>query len=288
MDIHPSSQRGSLGSRPVGASRRPVLALPAATLCLALLGGCMQARMDESREMQTKIASDEAVVILASRRSKALPPKTASWIASAPISPPEPQLARARQQRIRRPAVPGGVEPGTAPTRPEGVTAAPSRPGVSERVAETGVRYVLGSTAAPARSTAVAASPAALRRVLHRLRLVGEEAAYEATIWDIKQAEVGGLGRHQRHRHLGDHRRGRAAAVHRTRRGHGLQPARRTVAHVLPGRRRSHHGRHGWVVDSDESEPDEAPRRVALLLSGCPSSRVRRRRQRRHSFAEWR
>ncbi len=48
-----------------GVPRRPALALPASVLCLALLGGCMQARMDESREMQTKIASDEAVVILA-------------------------------------------------------------------------------------------------------------------------------------------------------------------------------------------------------------------------------
>ncbi len=195
MDIHPSSQRGSLGSRPVGASRRPVLALPAATLCLALLGGCMQARMDESREMQTKIASDEAVVILAKPQIEGAAAEDGfmDCVSSNLASGSHKLRVRGNNEFVDQ--LFPWFEPGTAPTRPEGVTAVLSRPGVSERVAETGVRYIVwldGSTRKidGGGSLACGAAPGAAGCI--GFGWWEKEAAYEATIWDIKQAKSAG------------------------------------------------------------------------------------------------
>ena len=90
---------------------------------------------------------------------------------------------------------PPAEEPGTAPTRPEGVTAVLSRPGVSERVAETGVRYIVwldGNTRKTdgGGSLACGAAPGAAGCI--GFGWWEKESAYEATIWDLKQAKAAG------------------------------------------------------------------------------------------------
>ena len=117
-----------------------VLALAA----IAVLPGCMQSRVDESRELHTKIVKNEAVVIL-----------------------PKPQVEGAAAEEGFMDCVGGGLaghgdsaiavrghqdfldstfpwfEPGTAPSRPEAVEQLLTRPGLAEKVAASHVRYIV-------------------------------------------------------------------------------------------------------------------------------------------------
>jgi len=164
-------------------NRRTVAVLPVVSVCVIALSGCMHARTDESRELQTKIAFDEAVVILA-----------------------KPQIEGAAAEDGFMDCVSSSLgsgrgklfpwfEPGTAPTRPEAVTSVLARPGVSERVAETGVRYIVwldGSTRKTdgGGSLACGAAPGAAGCI--GFGWWEKESAYEATIWDLKQAKTAG------------------------------------------------------------------------------------------------
>ena len=86
-------------------------------------------------------------------------------------------------------------EPGTAPAKPEAVSALLTRPGVSEQVAATGVRYVVwldGSTQKTdgGGSLACGAAPGAAGCI--GFGWWEKESNYEATIWDLKQAKAAG------------------------------------------------------------------------------------------------
>jgi hypothetical protein len=164
-------------------------------LASALLSGCMTAKIEESREMRTQIAADEAVVILAKPQIEG---------ASAEddfMDCVSKQLARGGDA-LR---VQGNdefvdrmfpwFEPGTAPTRPEAVSGVLRQPGVSEAVQATGVRYIVwldGSTRKTdgGGSLACGAAPGAAGCI--GFGWWEKESAYEATIWDIRQAKSAG------------------------------------------------------------------------------------------------
>lgn len=167
----------------------------AALLAGALLSGCMTAKIEESREMQTQIASDEAVVILAKPQIEG---------ASAEddfMDCVSKQLARGGNA-LR---VQGNdefvdrmfpwFEPGTAPTRPEAVSVVLRQPGVSEAVEATGVRYIVWLDGATRKtdgggSLACGAAPGAAGCI--GFGWWEKESAYEATIWDLQQAKSAG------------------------------------------------------------------------------------------------
>ncbi len=89
-------------------------------------------------------------------------------------------------------------EPGTVPTRPEGLTAVLAQPGVSEQVASSGVRYIVWLDGGTRKtdsggSLACGAAPGAAGCI--GFGWWEKEAAYEATVWDLKQAKsVGSVG----------------------------------------------------------------------------------------------
>jgi hypothetical protein len=129
----------------------------------------MQSRVDESRELHTKIEKSEAVVIL-----------------------PKPQVEGAAAEEGFMDCVGGGLagngdsaiavrnhqefvdstfpwfEPGTAPSRPEAIEQLLTRPGVAEKGAAPGAAGCIG------------------------FGWWEKESNYEATIWDIKQAKSAG------------------------------------------------------------------------------------------------
>ncbi len=177
-------------------SRRPVAVLPVVSICFAaLLSGCMHARVDESRELQTKIASDEAVVILAKPQIEGAAAEDGFMdCVSANLASGSKKLKVRGNDQFVDEMFPW-FEPGTAPTRPEAVTGVLSRPGVSERVAETGVRYVVWLDGATRKtdgggSLACGAAPGAAGCI--GFGWWEKESAYEATIWDLKQAKAAG------------------------------------------------------------------------------------------------
>src|SRR5919109_3397426 len=167
-----------------------------AVAAIVALPGCMQSRVDESRELHTKIEKSEAVVIL-----------------------PKPQVEGAAAEEGFMDCVGGGLagngdsaiavrnhqefvdstfpwfEPGTAPARPEAVETLLTRAGVAEKVAASGVRYVVWLDGGTQKtdgggSIACGAAPGAAGCI--GFGWWEKESNYEATIWDLKQAKSAG------------------------------------------------------------------------------------------------
>jgi hypothetical protein len=169
--------------------------LTIACLGVVAASGCMQARIEESREMATPIAKGERIVILA-----------------------KPQIEGAGAEDDFMDCVGDGLnggrhavavqdnndfvdqmfpwfEPSTAPGKPEAMSALLARPGVAEQVTKTGVRYVVwldGSTRKidGGGSLACGAAPGGAGCI--GFGWWEKESDYEATIWDLKQAKSAG------------------------------------------------------------------------------------------------
>jgi len=159
-----------------------------------LLCACMQARIEESREMATPLEKGDRVVILA-----------------------KPQIEGAGAEDSFMDCVSNGLasghkvavhdnnafvdrmfpwfEPSTSPQRPEAMSALLARPGVSEQVAASGVRYVVwldGSTRKTDGGGSLACGAAPGGAGCIGFGWWEKESAYEATIWDLKQAKSAG------------------------------------------------------------------------------------------------
>jgi hypothetical protein len=163
---------------------------------LALLSGCMQSRVDESRELHTKIQKDEAVVILAKPQVEGASAEDAFMhcVAGGLAGRGASAIATRTDEQFTDALFPW-FEPGTAPAKPEGVAALLTRPGVAERVAASGVRYVVWLDGGTQKtdgggSLACGAAPGAAGCL--GFGWWENESNYEATIWDLKQAKAAG------------------------------------------------------------------------------------------------
>jgi hypothetical protein len=165
---------------------------------LLAVGGCMRARVDESRELATSIAANESVVVLAK-------PQIDGAVAESDfIDCVGDRLGRSsRAIHVHSSAdftdrLFPWFEPGTVPSRAEGVAAVLARPGVGEQVAATGVRYIVWLDGGTRKtdgggSLACGAAPGAAGCI--GFGWWEKESAYEATVWDLKQAKsVGTVG----------------------------------------------------------------------------------------------
>lgn len=156
-----------------------------------LLAGCMQARIEESREMPTKIGKTEGVVILAKPQVEGAGSEDGFMdCVGGELSP---IVVHGNDEFVDK--MFPWFEPSTAPARPEAISALLARPGVSERVAATGVRYVVWLDGATRRtdgggSLACGAGPGAAGCI--GFGWWEKESAYEATIWDLQSAKSAG------------------------------------------------------------------------------------------------
>ncbi len=160
-----------------------------------LLQGCMSARVDESRELQTQITREEAIVILAKPQIEGAAAEDRFMDCMSASLARGKDSIRVQDNNLFVDRMFPWFEPGTAPTRPEGVAAILAQPGASEVFADTGVRYVVwldGSTRKTdgGGSLACGAAPGAAGCI--GFGWWEKESAYEATIWDIKQAKTAG------------------------------------------------------------------------------------------------
>ena len=165
-----------------------------ATLILTM-SGCITSRVEDAREGVTGINEGESVVILA--KSYHLGNETEDkYIACI-----EKGLARgATGLRV----IPRQVfvdslfpwfEPRTAPTETKGLAKLMDHPGVAERIAEQGVRYVIwleGDTerVAGGGSLSCAAGPGG--GGCFGFAWWQKDANYDATVWDLKELESAG------------------------------------------------------------------------------------------------
>ncbi len=163
-----------------------------------LLAGCLRARVDESRELATAIDASESVVVLAKPQIEGagaesefidcVGDRIAGRNHSIKVHPNEAFTDRLFPW----------FEPGTVPGRAEGVAAVLAQPGVSEQVAASGVRYIVWLDGGTRKtdgggSLACGAAPGAAGCI--GFGWWEKESAYEATVWDLKQAKsVGSVG----------------------------------------------------------------------------------------------
>jgi len=162
---------------------------------LLLASGCMQARVDESRELHTKIQKNEAVVVLAKPQVEGASAEDQFMHCVASGLAGRDGAITTQTDEVFTDALFPWFEPGTAPTKPEGVALLLTRAGVAERVAASGVRYIVwleGSTQKTdgGGSLACGASPGVAGCI--GFGWWEKEAHYEATIWDLKQAKTAG------------------------------------------------------------------------------------------------
>jgi hypothetical protein len=164
---------------------------------LALVSGCMQSRVEESRELHTKIQKDEAVVILAKPQIEGASAEDdfIDCVAGGLAGHGDGAIAMRTDEQFTDAMFPW-FEPGTAPSRPEAVAALLTRPGVAEKVAASGVRYVVWLDGGTQKtdgggSLACGAAPGAAGCI--GFGWWEKESNYEATIWDLKQAKTAGI-----------------------------------------------------------------------------------------------
>src|SRR5438445_160581 len=163
---------------------------------IVALPGCMQSRVDESRELHTHIVKSEAVVILPKPQVEGAGAEEgfvdcgggglAGHGASA--------IAVRRHEEFRTSTFPW-FEPGTAPSRPEAIEQLLTRPGLAEKVAASHVRYIVWMDGGSRKtdgggSIACGAAPGAAGCI--GFGWWEKETSYEATIWDIKEAKAAG------------------------------------------------------------------------------------------------
>ena len=154
----------------------------------------MQSRVEESREMPTKIAKGEAVVILAKPQIEGAGAEDGFMdCVSDKLRRQRPSPCTATMTSSTR------CFPGSSPAprlpKPEAVATLLTHPGVSEKVADSGVRYVVWLDGGTQKtdgggSIACGAAPGAAGCI--GFGWWEKESDYEATIWDLQQARSAG------------------------------------------------------------------------------------------------
>lgn len=205
--MNPSSRN----SRRFAAARwRPVLGLAG----LAVLAtGCMTAKVDETRQVAAAIQADESIVVLKKPQIEGIGTEEKFLdclqenLGGQLIHPEEGQSAKSAKAS----AVPFKIygeqqftdalfpwfEPSTAPANAASLKVLLERPGVAERLAQIGVRYVVwldGSTRKTdsGGSVACAAGPGGAGCI--GLGWWEKESDYVASVWDLQSgAELGSV-----------------------------------------------------------------------------------------------
>jgi hypothetical protein len=163
-------------------------------LGVVLLTGCMQARIEESRELATPLAKGERVVILAKPQIEGSGAEEEFMDCVSSGLEDGKSLSVHDNNEFVDKMFPW-FEPSTAPGKPEAMSALLARPGVAEQVSESGVRYVVwldGSTRKTDGGGSLACGAAPGGAGCIGFGWWQKESDYEATIWDLKQAKSAG------------------------------------------------------------------------------------------------
>lgn len=161
---------------------------------LALLSGCMTARLEEDRQLGTVIADHEAVVLLAKPHVEGI---TAEDDFMDCVGE---KMARGKGIQVRAndefvDSMFPWLEPSTAPQRPEGVTKLLSKDVVAERVAQSGVRYIVWIDGATRQTDSGGSITCTLGPAGGGCIGFGwweKESDYQATVWDLNTARTAG------------------------------------------------------------------------------------------------
>lgn len=175
---------------------RPALAA-VTILCALLAGGCMTSRVEESKNVATGLAAGESVVILATsyHKGQAAEEDFVSCVTD--------QVQKGRggvtvlPERQFTDALFPWFEPRTAPQTAEALPELLARPGVSQRIEERGVRYVVWLNGNTERTNGGGSLSCAIGPGgggCFGLTWWEDDASYDAAVWDLKQqADAGSV-----------------------------------------------------------------------------------------------
>lgn len=174
--------------------RRSMCHAGAGAAAFVLLSGCMTAHLEEDRHMTTAIASDEAVVLLAKPHVEGITAEDEFMDCVGDKMSRQAGIQVRPNNEFVDSMFPW-LEPSTAPQRPEGVTRLLSRDVVADRVAQSGVRYLIwvdGATRKIDSGGSLTCSVGPMGGGCIGFGWWEKESDYQATIWDIRQAKTAG------------------------------------------------------------------------------------------------
>lgn len=166
-------------------------------VCLGAVAaaGCMQARIEESRELATPLAKGERVVVLAKPQIEGSGAEDEFMdCVSDGLGGGRQGIAVHDNNEFVDRMFPW-FEPSTAPAKAEAMSELLARPGVADQVTASGVRYVVwldGGTRKTDGGGSLACGAAPGGAGCIGFGWWQKESAYEATIWDLKQSKSAG------------------------------------------------------------------------------------------------
>lgn len=161
---------------------------------LLLTSGCMTAKLEESRNNSTAIASHEAVVLLAKPNVEGISAEDDFMDCVGN------KMSRATGIQVRSndefvDSMFPWLEPSTAPQRPEGVTRLLSKDVVAERIAASGVRYLIwvdGTTRQTDSGGSITCTLGPAGGGCIGFGWWEKESDYQAVVWDLNTARTAG------------------------------------------------------------------------------------------------
>jgi len=161
---------------------------------LLMVSGCMTARLEEDRNTTTSIEAHEAVVLLAKPHVEGITAEDEFMDCVG-----KKMSARTGIQVVPNDAFVDSMfpwlEPSTAPQRPEGVTKLLARDAVADRIAESGVRYLIWVDGATRQTDSGGSITCTLSPAGGGCIGFGwweKESDYQAVVWDINTAKTAG------------------------------------------------------------------------------------------------
>ena len=161
---------------------------------LLLTSGCMTAKFEESRNNSTAIAAHEAVVLLAKPHVEGI---TAEDDFMDCVGD---KMSRATGIQVRSndefvDSMFPWLEPSTAPQRPEGVTRLLAKDVIADRIAASGVRYLVWVDGATRQTDSGGSITCTLGPAGGGCLGFGwweKESDYQAVVWDLNTAKTAG------------------------------------------------------------------------------------------------
>ncbi len=159
------------------------------------LGGCVVSRVEESREAVARMSDSESIVILVRRQS--VQSETEEGFTDCVrgyMKRGSVDLALGGEEAFLDALFPW-FEPRLAPTSADALPELMELPGVSERIAESGVRYLVwvdGQTEVTGGGGNISCSIGTGGAGCLGLQWWDNDSTYKASIWDLKFAESAG------------------------------------------------------------------------------------------------
>ena len=195
--------------RRTDAPRRPALGLAALTL---LATGCMTAKVDETRQVAAAIEANESIVVLKKPQLEGLGTEekfldcVQENLGGELVHPEEGQKAKAGKSAVPfkifgeqqfSDALFPWFEPSTAPANAAGLKSLLVRPGVTERLEQIGVRYVVwldGNTRKTDGGGSIACAVGPGGGGCFGVGWWEKQSGYVATVWDLRNgSELGSV-----------------------------------------------------------------------------------------------